>query len=638
MQKNLLPLACSFSLILVSACQYKDAPNSLHINQISALLQGRVSWPTQDLRIQASLTDIQSQATVSLIYPSDHATRANQTIATGITNAEGEFVLSPGNNFTTAAGSIFVLEASKRIDGPGHPLLTLRTLLRWNGSAWSSITGTTVQINALTTAIAIMSHYESSISSALTIESAVGGAIPAELGDKSSEDIEGLRDLVSQALFDNQDPNHFIEQVGGLYQVKEGVNQATNICYGKVFDDTNVHLDGVTVRARSLSAGLPYDATTTTVDGSYVFNDVPVGAQVEITASKEGYATRTRVEVVSEHTTDEAYTNRFDFGNDGAVLLFGLPFNGLSDKPEVIQVTPGRNSSGVDPSTSFVLKFSEPMDRQTVVNTFQIRAFGPDEQLTVDSATTFNGGSAVDGRLENSDKGDLIWDKTAFNVSWSPDDSEATFTFKDERALPSDKNTANTPAYSVSFQGGNHVLKDKSGIARFEQHFKLTNAPFEDFYQFGITSDEMQPGIDSITAIAQENSGFSNGDHIKVRFSERMIHYTLAGTIAGGINGIANHAAAAVSGAHNFVASQDAAANYLIQINGGTPFEWGSLGYAVYDSNDPTHKTVLLAPTNIGDNIFQPGDTVFVEVKTTVLDPAGNSVDSSDSDAFTVAS
>ncbi len=92
-----------------------------------------------------------------------------------------------------------------------------------------------------------------------------------------------------------------------------------------------------------------------------------------------------------------------------------------------------------------------------------------------------------------------------------------------------------TPSLLTPVDAG---LKDKSGITRDEEHFKLTDGRFENYYKFSINTDEQDPGIDSIVATTSENSGAnSDGDVIKVRFSERMIHYTLSGAVAGGISG-----------------------------------------------------------------------------------------------------
>ena len=379
---------------------------------------------------------------------------------------------------------------------------------------------------------------------------------------------------------------------------------------------------------------MDYEVETTTAGGTYAFNNAPAGVQIEIIASRPGYTTRRRVEVLKSNKQGDPDANRYDFGTTGD-STFGTEFNALSDRPEVTMVTPGRNASGINPGTSFVLKFSEPMDRQTVVDAFEIRAFGTDEELSVDDSTTFDAGTASNGELDNN--GDLIWDKAAFNASWNSDDTEVTMTFKEERALPTDTDSDNVPDYSVSFEAGGAGLKDKSGITRDELHFKLTEGRFENYYKFSINTDEDKPGVDSITVIDGGNSGSTIGDTIKVRFSERMIHRTLAGPVAGGINDQMTEAAAAVSN----VTSAQAAANYIVQINTGMAMDWntvvGGNGVAVFDSNDPTNKTVLLFTSSSSDLVFNPGDNIEVTVKTTVLDPAGNSVDSSDNDASAVA-
>lgn len=641
MNKMVTPLLCALSFSLLLSCQQGAGPNQSLSRFTSTQLQGKVTWQTP-FKVQATLSEIKPQATVSLLYPSDHPTLAHRTIATGLTDASGEFTINPSETFAPSTGDIFILEASKRIGGPGNPLLSLRTFLRWDGSTWSSITGTSIQLNALTTAIAIMAHNDSSISSLLTIDSAPEGATPDTLGDTSANDIETVRDLVSQTLTENQDPNAFIERDITGYRSKSDVNTlATNSFNGKVYSDLNVTLDEVKVVARSLSSSIYYEAETTTTGGTYVFNNAPAGVQLEIIASYPGYTTRRRVEVINTNTENDA--NRFDFGTDNSgTSSYGFNVNALSDKPEVILANPGRNSSSVNPSTRFVLQFSEPMDRQTVVDAFQVRVFGTEKQLSVDNEITFSAGLGSNGLLTFS--GDLIWNKGAFNASWNDDDTEVILTFKEERTLPTDKTTNNTPDYAISFNAGVADIRDKSGVTRSGEHFKLTDGRFEDYYRFSLRTDEEKPGIDSILAATAENSGLnSDGDAIKVRFSKRMIHYTFSGPIAGGISGNASTAAAAVSDGNDTVSAFAAANNYFITISrNGTPIQsdvaWSTLtgGLAVYDTNDPTHKTVLLLPNST--DIYQPGDDVEVRVASTVLDPAGNSLDVNNDRAATNAS
>ena len=409
---------------------------------------------------------------------------------------------------------------------------------------------------------------------------------------------------------------------------------------GKVYDDTNAPLDGVTVTAKSLNSSVDYEVSTTTAGGTYAFNNAPAGIQIEITASRSGYTTRRRVEVLKSNKQGDPDANRYDFGTDDGESNFGVDYNALSDKPEVTMVTPGRNAAGIDPSTSFVLKFSEPMDRKTVTDNFEVMTYTT-EELTVDDGETFDG----TGDISDPD-GSRVWDKSAFNASWNSDDTEVTMTFKEERMLPTDKDSDKVPDYQVSFYRLDGQLKDKSGITRASDFFKLTDGKFEQSYKFSINTDEDKPVVDSIVANSKENSSGTEGDTIKVRFSERMVHYTLSGTVAGGMEGTATSAPAGVGESD----AEEAAENYYISINGTDKGDWRTIptnasspaptsdNKAVFDSSDPTHKTVLLVLSDTDDDIFEPGDDIEVRVATTVLDPAGNSIDSSNDDASAVAS
>ncbi|MBF2053924.1 MAG: carboxypeptidase regulatory-like domain-containing protein [Candidatus Sericytochromatia bacterium] len=381
---------------------------------------------------------------------------------------------------------------------------------------------------------------------------------------------------------------------------------------GSIYDDTNAPLDGVTVTARSLNSSVPFEETTTTAGGSYAFNNAPAGVQIEITASRPGYATRRRVEVLKSNKQGDPDANRYNFGTDGNERgnddFGGTEFNGLSDLPEVISMSPGRNASGINPKTSFVLTFSEPMDRETVEDNFVIRSF-TEESLTVDNQITFKakGGTLTEPTPETGDK---VWDEDAFDVSWNSDNTEVTFTFSDERMLPTDEDSADTPEYYVTFTNDDKQLKDASGITRDGGYFKLTEGNFEGAVKFAINTDTEDPQVSSIRAETDENSG-TDGDMIRVRFSERMIHYTETKTIAGGMDGIATKAAAAVN---NVLATQ-AADNYTVTITRGGgkilgPIKWATLGgSAVYDTTDVTHKTVKLLPGVNAGNLTVDGST-----------------------------
>jgi len=77
-----------------------------------------------------------------------------------------------------------------------------------------------------------------------------------------------------------------------------------------------------------------------------------------------------------------------------------------------------------------------------------------------------------------------------------------------------------------------------------------------------------------------------------------------------------------------------AAKNYLVQIIPETGSRtrantksWADLGgEAIYDPYDPQGKTVLLVLSNKENNLFHPGDTIKVTIQSTIVNPAGETL------------
>lgn len=390
----------------------------------------------------------------------------------------------------------------------------------------------------------------------------------------------------------------------------DDTGQPNNITFnGKVFDDTHAPLDGVKIVAKSLNSSVAFHAETSTVGGTYSFNNATSRAKIKVTASKEGFTTRHHVIQLKSNKEGDPNANRFYFGHDSTQkeleLFGGNDHNALSDKPEVMKTLPERNSADNDSGSQFVLTFSETMDRDSVEDTFAIRAFNS-KTLSVDdgqNANTFTGSSDI-----SLTSGNLIWDKNAFDISWNKESTQVTFIFKDERILPTDKDAERTPDYQILFgaQNQNRLIKDSSGISRSTQHFHLVDDEAnQESFKFSIRADQLQPGITSVTAQTDENSG-TNGDAIQVKYSEPMIFYTKSVPIAGGKSDTPSSTAQAPAGFPNAINStpENAAKNYTVTITPqGTTIasftgSWYELGgTAVYDViADATHKTVILLP------------------------------------------
>ncbi|MEZ0374565.1 MAG: hypothetical protein ACAI44_36090, partial [Candidatus Sericytochromatia bacterium] len=221
----------------------------------------------------------------------------------------------------------------------------------------------------------------------------------------------------------------------------------------------------------------------------------------------------------------------------------------------------------------------------------------------------------------------LVWDESAFNISWNADDTEVTLNFKDAQRLPSDTESENVPDYRVSLTADDGQIKDKSGITRDAGdggYFKLTDGNFEGNYKFAINSDTEEPEIDAINAKTGENGNLV-GDEVEVEFSEPMVYYTEIGEIRGNMAG---------GSSNEDPIDSD---NYFMSVNAGPEvnISTGYGGIAIFDTTDKTHKTVLL---RFFGNQYAPGDNVKIRVSSSVLDPAGNSVDSANDEDDDTAS
>lgn len=268
---------------------------------------------------------------------------------------------------------------------------------------------------------------------------------------------------------------------------------------------------------------------------------------------------------------------------------------------------------------TFSLRFSAPMDRVSVENNLIIRSFDSNT-FSVDQGITMTDGSDALS-LSNPTVGTAIWDREAFHISWDPNHTLAHFSFKDERYFPLDK--AFKQSYYVSFTRGNGILRDAAGAICQGNYFKGPDGKESGAAHFlpGIAAF---PLLLIMMKVHTQKNGHPEGDSIRIQFSERLIHFTLDKIIAGGMNGNAAQAPAAIGD----VSAEAAAANYQVMIQRSGRIiasnTWANLGgIAVYDPTDLTHATVCLLSSR---TLFQPGDQITVEVARSIVDPAGNQI------------
>jgi hypothetical protein len=137
-------------------------------------LNGHVRWTLASLHTAATIDDIQTGGTIALVDPASHKTLLATQAATGTGNFSFPFATQlVGGQPVTLAPGYYWLEAARYISGSQKAGVTLRTILHYTGSGWSSISGTDVQISPLTTAIARVRALDPVVTDAATIGAVV---------------------------------------------------------------------------------------------------------------------------------------------------------------------------------------------------------------------------------------------------------------------------------------------------------------------------------------------------------------------------------------------------------------------------------------------------------------------------------
>src|SRR5687768_800138 len=101
MSKRIKTAGISLAIaVLLAGCQpqvVNTVPgNNVSINVVSShSIKGTAVFPASpSLSIKATQEQVGQEATVALLYPSDHA-NPNATIATGLTTSSGDFSINP---------------------------------------------------------------------------------------------------------------------------------------------------------------------------------------------------------------------------------------------------------------------------------------------------------------------------------------------------------------------------------------------------------------------------------------------------------------------------------------------------------------------------------------------------------------
>jgi hypothetical protein len=171
----------------------------------------------------------------------------------------------------------------------------------------------------------------------------------------------------------------------------------TTTLRGKVYDESlGAVPDGSKVSVRSLDTTRPFETTVETRGGTYVVNGAPVGAALEISAYREDWTRRTRVEVLRTNLTNLERRNQFNFGGPRDDNDPAGPSYFISDYPEIERVEPSDDASSQSSARmTFKLVMSEALDvtnQRRLASAFMIvpnneESLADDAALPEDTAT-----------------------------------------------------------------------------------------------------------------------------------------------------------------------------------------------------------------------------------------------------------
>jgi hypothetical protein len=456
---------------------------------------------------------------------------------------------------------------------------------------------------------------------------------------------------------------------------------------GIVFDDLGSRLDGVTVTGKVLGSGTFANGSDTlsvsTQIGSYSLNGAPTGATIMITASKAGMTTRQQTIVPLSNLQGDTTLNRVSFGetiNGNADRVYPL-----SDKPEITSFTPAKDATGVDANTTFTLTFNEPVNTADVESNFAIFVSGPKAAgALVNTATESYTLSASNTKLNytydpNKDDGAVastptavrisgspIYDSASFTAAWSNNNQTVTFTFRPGAKLPTDKDASKLPQYAVSFKDGS--IRDAAGTGRDGYWFRVSPAQVgRQGYKFTVAADTTAPRVIGITPVNKDDTtGHTTNadilDTVRVQYSETM---ALFPGNNGGNSIPANTDAgwAALGDNYLYYVSQAGTTEYPDKTqnadDAGTTTsagDWNVYGFNTNNVNqggvtpvanstkfydgDATRATIEFKPwadlktdapgaVNRTNRAFTTGNNVWVNSRGVIIDPAANSLDTS---------
>lgn len=289
---------------------------------------------------------------------------------------------------------------------------------------------------------------------------------------------------------------------------------------GIVYNTDGLPVDEAKVTAVSIDTSTAWTGEAQiTSGGAYVFKNAPVGVRILITATKDGWTSRSRTEVLKSNLTGDPDANKIDFEgrdaiqdepevtslkiNDKLVTGAGKIITGTGDAQRPTSTTSASLTSVDSSNLKFEFAFSEPIDQEDFENGFVVKS-----QAFQRDGVSGNFYTDIDSGLN----------ELAF--TWGSDMKSVVV--KTNKPVLAQK-TGDEAKYNLYLV--NTALTDDDGknaftydATTYQGVFRFSSRTTADNIVFSVDNDEKAPSLSSISA----KSGGGSNDLVELRFSEPL--------------------------------------------------------------------------------------------------------------------
>lgn len=289
------------------------------------------------------------------------------------------------------------------------------------------------------------------------------------------------------------------------------------ILSGRVYDDTGAPLDNIKITVKSLEENNKFFIETNTINGAYVVNNVPIETRLEISAYKsDSWTKKVQYYTAQKNNSLDMSAITVDFGDTqpfGSIDKTNFFF--LSDRPEIVSISPENDKSINYANFKFKFTFSEPVNRKSVEDNLLFRYVRNNFSSSTILGDGNNGTENTDGPPLIAGKEQFIISKSREGFSW--DDTGKEVTVSINQNLPTSKDNAVNYGISLRNDGSNVKLMDLQGNFAFSQGEFFNNSIRGRNYIFIVDRDIDKPYLESL-----DLEKVNNKSVIRLNFSKPM--------------------------------------------------------------------------------------------------------------------